>query len=327
MSSGYEDMPEKGAKMSESIYFNGINGKTGEYGLRSDVGGRALEAHHGRGASRRTAASSATAIGNKGEAHLGVKEGVDPKKLDEAGWGVVFARGCRARGPRRASRLFSSCERNKRASGSRSTTATNGYRPGESKGAFLARHGVGPGPADPERVPYYLILVGSPEAIPYPLSIAARRAVRGRENLTSTRAEDYANYAQSVVAAETRKLALERRVCFFGVTNPDDRATELSRKKLVAPLIDRFQKKPDWQVEAFLDGEATKANLTRILGWRRYAGAPLQRQPRYGVSATRLGGRSPHQGALLCQEWPGPKAWRGKGALPQDFYFAGDDLT
>ncbi len=260
----------------------------------------------------------------KGEAHFGVKEGVDPKKLDEAGWGVVFPESAE---PAVRDALAPLLELRKEQAGERFKVydGTNGYRTGESKGAFLARHGVGPGPADPERVPYYLMLVGSPEAIPFRFQsqLDVQYAV-GRIHFE--RAEDYANYAQSVVAAEKRKLTLERRMCFFGVTHPDDRATELSRQNLVAPLVNCFQKKADWQVDAFLDGEASKTNLTRILGGG--ATPALVFSASHGMEFPSHDRRqSSHQGALLCKEWPGPKAWRGKGELPQDFYFAGDDLT
>src|SRR5262245_61079437 len=83
-------MPQKGASKAERIYFNGINGATGDYGLppmsseelSKVIVGEAPPENRSELEYRRR---------QQGEAHLGAKEGVDPKKLDEAGWGVVFA--------------------------------------------------------------------------------------------------------------------------------------------------------------------------------------------------------------------------------------------
>jgi hypothetical protein len=43
-----------------------------------------------------------------------------------------------------------------------------GFRVGaDTRNSYLARHGAGPGPANPDKVPYYLLIVGGPSDIPY----------------------------------------------------------------------------------------------------------------------------------------------------------------
>jgi hypothetical protein len=42
-----------------------------------------------------------------------------------------------------------------------------GYRPNERKDEFFKRHNISAGPADPAQMAFYVLLVGSPEEIPY----------------------------------------------------------------------------------------------------------------------------------------------------------------
>ena len=200
----------------------------------------------------------------------------------------------------------------------------DGYRPPEQSWDFLRRRGHAEGAVDPERVPYYLLIVGEPEEIPYRFQylLDAQFAV-GR--ITFDTPDEYARYARSVVQAETSGCSRPPRAAFFGVRNAADQATQISADRLVAPLAQFFaQKCADWSVRSFVAAEATKARLTDVLGGSE--------TPRIFFSASH-GAVFPcghalqlaHQGALLCQDWPGPLQHRGP--IPQDFYLAGEDVA
>jgi hypothetical protein len=205
----------------------------------------------------------------------------------------------------------------------REYTGEHAYRPDETKSGFLARHRMGPGPADPDKVPYYLLLVGDPEAIPYRFQyqMDVQYAV-GRIYFDTV--EEYASYAESVVAAETGQVKLSRNAVFFGVQNDDDGATQLSAKELVTPLAARMASdQANWTVEAMVRDKASKANLAEVLGGPRTPALLFTASHGMGFPAGDPR-QLPHQGALLCQDWPGPEQWRR--SIPQAQYFAGDDL-
>jgi hypothetical protein len=84
---------------------------------------------------------------------FGPVAGVNPEKLDKAGWGVVFAHDTP---PAVREALKPLLDRRQEQAGKhyREYWGPNAYRPKESKIDFLARHGAGPGPADPKNVPY-----------------------------------------------------------------------------------------------------------------------------------------------------------------------------
>jgi hypothetical protein len=304
------------------LYFNGINGETGDYNLPPMTGVQL--AAFIRGESRpENLRELRFRHQTRDLAHLGVREGVDPKRLDQTGWGILFASDA---DPAVKEALTPLLQLRTRQAGERFRvyTGADGHRPGESKSAWLARHGMGPGPADPDKVPYYLLICGDPGRIPFRFQtqLDVQYAV-GRIHFDSL--DEYANYAASVVAAESGSVQLPRKVQFFGVANPMDQATGLSAKLLVDPLRAQLTGQFEgWSFPALMREEATKAALAGLLGGPETPA--LLFTASHGMEFPLDSARQfPHQGALLCQDWPGPGAHRG--AIPPEFYFAGDDLS
>ena len=319
--------------MSDLLYFNGINGATGEYELpplrAQDIAviamGEELDPTHIKELKKWNERVQARSHGPKPKRP---KEGIDPKNLAETGWGVIFAHDDE-RVPAIREALSELLDLRRKQATTRQRhyyreyTGADAYRPGESKMDFLARHGAGPGPADPDKVPYYLLIVGDPERIPYRFQyqLDVQYAV-GRLHFDTL--EEYAQYARSVVEAETGQIPLARQAAFFGVQNPEDRTTAISAQHLVKPLAKKMAAdQPGWDVQTWLAEEAAKSQLARLLGGAETPA--LLFTSSHGMGFPNGDARQfPQQGALLCQDWPGPNAWRG--SIPERFYFSADDV-
>jgi hypothetical protein len=252
-------------------------------------------------------------------------EGIDRNDLSEAGWGIVFAQDAdpavrEALAPLLEHRRTQASTRSERRY--REFIGSDGVLPGESKQAFLSRHGAGPGIVDPERVPYYLLFVGSPEAIPFHFQyhFDVQHAV-GR--LWFDTPEEYANYAASVLAADRGERAPARRMAFFGARGPHDPLSTATSDILLSTLASHMGETSfGWEVDQ-ITGDATKASLAFLLsspsapailvaaghGLTLPEGHPLQRS---------------EQGALICAGWSGPSDW--ETPVPRDYYFAGSDI-
>ncbi len=306
----------------ELLYFNGIDGATGDYSMPPMSSGKLAGFITGE---EKPENLDELKFRHTQGAHYGLAEGVNPKNLAESGWGIIFTHDADPAIKEALSDLIS-LRKEQAGERFRIYEKGDGYRPGETKPKFLARHNVSPGPVDPERMPYYLLIVGSPAAIPYEFQyqLDVQFAV-GR--IYFDKIQDYANYAAGVKAAESGKIRLPREMSFFGVANADDKATNLSSEYLVKPLFERLSKdQPDWRFSTFLKDQTGKSQMSRLLGGDLTPA--LLFTASHGMSFPLNDSRQiPHQGALLCQNWPGPLQWKGRGAIPQDFYFAGDDLT
>ena len=310
------------------LFFNGINGSTGDYLLPPMTPEQVSRIAQGEEFDPDQLQDIQLKNRQREEPDFAPIEGVDPKDLAQTGWGVIFPGGdsSEIKDIRDAlSELLN--HRKKQATQKhehyyKEYIGVKGYRPGESKKNFLARQGVGPGPADPDKMPYYLLIVGDPVTIPYRFQsqLSVQYAV-GRIHFDTL--QEYAQYAHSVVEAETSNLSLSPSAAFFGVSNQGDAATNLSAQHLVQPLSEWVVKEhPNWDVKTILKEEATKARLGQLLGGSETPS--LLFTASHGMGFPNGEPRQLlHQGALLCQDWPG-REWRKP--IPEDFYFSGDDI-
>jgi hypothetical protein len=239
------------------------------------------------------------------------------------GWGVIFAPGI---DPAVRAALAELLEYRQAKAGKLYHVLE--YKQGETAAQFLTRHGAPVGLFDPEKVPYYLLIVGGPEVIPFDLQygLGMNYAV-GR--LAFDTPEEYARYGRSLIAAETGQVALPPELGVFAPQHPHDIATRKLHEILIKPLLERLGRDeqparrravPKWKTTTALTEAADKARLSQLLGGSETPS--LLFLVSHGVSfASGDPQQVLSQGALLCQDWPG-----SAGKVARDHYLAAEDI-
>lgn len=158
---------------------------------------------------------------------------VDPDRLDQAGWVALFGPDVT---PEIEEALAPLLRLRSRQAGRRYMDPIR-LKDGATSMAFRRDHEIGFGPADPDVLPYYILLVGDPERVPFELqySLDVQYAV-GRLHLDS--ADEYRRYAELVERLETDPPPT-RDAAIFGVAGPEPEEILLS-EALVRPLARRL---------------------------------------------------------------------------------------
>ncbi len=329
-------------QVEQKVHLNGIHGRKGSYllslsereileaALKQTIpeNFKELEARYTRKQIEEESGSFEIAFGR------------DPNKLSQAGWGIIFPGTLTA--PVRDGLVEALhpllALRKEQANWDAEElykeyiTPEEGAGKGESALNWMKRHGATPGTVNPKIIPYYLLLVGSPQEIPlgfqYELDATylVGRLYFGKQLANGAETYDldaYARYAERVVAAEQGQLKLPRRAVFFGPAHEGDSATQQSSADLIVPLYNELSQnytEQGWQIEHVNTGDSTRSRLLELLGEKD---APaLLFTASHGVGFD-VGDPEQEklQGALLCQDFS-----QVGMAMERDYYVAGEDI-
>jgi hypothetical protein len=240
---------------------------------------------------------------------FGAPFGLDMDKLDQVGWGIVFSEDCP---PEVRTALKPLMELRHGQAGELFKELS--YRRGEQTRDWYGRNGVSIGVTNPEVVPYYLLLIGSPDEIPFEFQYLMNIDYAVGRLAFETPAE-YSQYVSSLIAYEnTQALTNKKEVAYWGTHHLGDRATELSASLLVDPLangvagVPGLLKRPihldvGYGRTLALGDDATKESLHGLLHGEKSPALLFTASHGMSVQAGRPNQRAV-QGALLCQDWP-----------------------
>ncbi len=243
----------------------------------------------------------------------------DPNDLTQTGWGILFASDADPAIQAQLQPLI-----DLRGGQVQDTTlfkkflGNDGVLPGQSAESWARQHGVSLTAAvDPSQgVPYYLLIVGSPERIPFEFqALLKMQWAVGR--LYFDDIEDYGRYAQAVVQYESAsfKPVQTKNAAVWVTRNSGDLATAMLSgaisQDFLAPA-NQLGVRSRFLLSAFLNEKATKSQLIEILRGNVAGGSPAvifigshgcEYKSDDPVKQLRM------QGSLLTQEWtPGTPA-------------------
>lgn len=294
-------------KTPDTIYFNGIDGDSGEYWIapRSIDDLRVL-APHLRVPPRQRKLSR----------HQ------DPTRLADVGWGVVLPVGI---DDDRSAALRPLIEQRSRQLGR--PAARFEVHPKESWPDFRERYGLGPGTLGSTQRPYHLLIVARPDEISFDFQsgMAGAHSV-GRLDFRSV--ADLEAHIDALLKYERKAVPDSiRRAALLGIAHLDDPLTQSAVENLVKELDSVVPRDhPDWQIETHLRRAPDKAQILRLLSAEQRPSVLFTAGHGIGFKADRPRHES-QQGALLCADFPGTTHWGSKRPLSDDVLLSASDIA
>jgi len=263
--------------------------------------------------------------------HLGTDYSVDdPNDLTQTGWGIIFASDA---DPAIQAQLQPLIDLRRQQVQDpllfKIFSGATGVQPGQAAASWAQQRGVSlTAPVNPyQGVPYYLLIVGSPERIPFEFqALLKMQWAVGR--LYFDDIGDYGLYAQAVTQYEDKSFLPRqgKNTAVWVPRIPGDLATAMLCGSISQDFLapgNQLGARSGFTLSTFTSDKATKAQLLEIMRGNVSGGAPaviftgshgceyrpddIQRQRRM-------------QGSLLTQEWtPGTPA-------SESNQFCGDDV-